>query len=105
MFLLRSCTKPWRLKSRLYKQSPPTRTNAKLRVLKPAYAGFVCVAPDFQSVGDKVQDLSLQSSATDYGKAFSLWFSLLSSLRLVKFRFYAQVRQQKIIYKYLQISP
>ena len=60
-------TKPWRLKSRLYKPSPPARTNGKLRVLKPAEAGYpvgsrcrvyVCVAPDFQSVGDQVQDLS-----------------------------------------------
>ena len=45
-----------------YKQSPRRRTNAKLRVLKPAEAGFVCVAPDFQSVGDNVQDLSIQKS-------------------------------------------
>ncbi|MCP2732686.1 hypothetical protein, partial [Limnofasciculus baicalensis] len=30
-------------KSRLHKQSPPSRTKIKLVALKPAEAGFVCV--------------------------------------------------------------
>ncbi|AFZ21802.1 hypothetical protein [Allocoleopsis franciscana] len=28
----------------------------EVRVLEPAEAGFVCIAPDFQSAGDEVQD-------------------------------------------------
>ena len=35
---------PGEWNSRLHKQSPPARTNRKLKVLKPAKAGFACVA-------------------------------------------------------------
>jgi hypothetical protein len=35
---------PGKWNSRLYKQSSPTVTNENSRVLKPAQAGFVCIA-------------------------------------------------------------
>jgi hypothetical protein len=35
---------PGEWNSRLHKRSPPTRTKGKSEVLKPAQAGFVCIA-------------------------------------------------------------